>query len=866
MDSSPQCTCQNIQPESCHREGTIVPNGPDGDPDCSVVNDDLDTDGVPDTADICAHDSNPPIVPGSFKQRDTDNDGIGDACDSVLMVDGDNNGIPDDAVSYGVAVSCPRLPLPNLVVTATNVRDINGDLDPFCDTGEQCELTLKLRNLGPIDLHDVVLYLSSGDDDIECISKGAVMVGDLPAGAEVDTASLGGQRLPFRFTASLSAVTVGSGNPERGDFVLSLTSHEALGTRGKLSISVLMDLDFPVGVVVVPLPDIMERFDNDRDADGFVEISDGRDLADNETVGYLVRTVVGAGPNDLQGIACAGYNIPPNDPNCNVEADNDMSWHVHCLPGRGCIPDILGTNVSFTITPVGGAMAYSGDNSLHWGRHSTTADRSGDTTVFRELASFTTNPINLTPFPRPLTDDLQMSFFHIADMMDNNAGSLLGIPPGQSVDHGDVQIRVDQNPVDGVDDWGFWDRLAPFENVYDHVPYIWSYWGAAVTYCNLTPTDTGSSAPSPRGAHETMCRPQGVWSHCGNAYGIDHTFECAGPGFRSILNREPASGALWVQSKFSLANFLGQRVQIRWIAQGWEFDPFGASQDYESYGRGWQSNQHDDGWWVDDIRITGRIESQATPTVDGRTPPAGTCPTGPEGRCAEALGSDHGFDAALVVRDIGNGNGIFEAGEPIEIDASDTSNPGGCVDGAVEYRFLRNGVVVRDFSANPLIRDGATAGTTYQVQARCSSDLSCTTTTGASQAVQVYTGDPRAFILTVTHNRTTNTTSISFPAQPAPPAPMTGGYDLVRGTRTDDGLATTPSPADTTLATIVSLRCNSDAAVPVGQNVIHDTTDSPTIGSAHYYLAGYHAAGPGAKTSFGFRSDGSTRSATIACP
>ena len=96
----------------------------------------------------------------------------------------------------------------------------------------------------------------------------------------------------------------------------------------------------------------------------------------------------------------------------------------------------------------------------------------------------------------------------------------------------EVQVRVDRNPdptPGSGDDWGPWDKLVPFENVYDHIPYVWSFY-SNVSYCNLTPADTGSAPPAPRGVHETMCFPLGVWSHCGSAWGIGSTMSCPGPG------------------------------------------------------------------------------------------------------------------------------------------------------------------------------------------------------------------------------------------------------------------------------------------------------------------------------------------------
>ena len=142
------------------------------------------------------------------------------------MVDGDNNGIPDDAVSYGVSVSCSRIPLPTLVVKAAFVRDLNGDgaacragggqnCDQFCDTGEQCEINLLVQNLGPMDLTDVTLFISESDDDIECVTQASVPVGAWPAGATIDTRNIGGQNRPFGFTASQTAITTTPGTPPR---------------------------------------------------------------------------------------------------------------------------------------------------------------------------------------------------------------------------------------------------------------------------------------------------------------------------------------------------------------------------------------------------------------------------------------------------------------------------------------------------------------------------------------------------------------------------------------------------------------------------------------------------------------------------
>jgi hypothetical protein len=859
--SNQQCTCTGQAPEVCVRTGTINDGG------CSVIGDDADIDGVVDFFDNCPVTPNPAIIQGTNKQADRDNDGVGDVCDSTLMVDGDNNGIPDDVLSFGVAVNCARRVLPGIVVEAALVRDLNGDGDAFCDPGERCEMTVVVANAGPLALSDVTLFLATADDDIQCVTKPSVFVGNLPLGGKVDTANLGGPgiRRPFEFTASQNVMTVSAGDPARGEFSINLTAREASGLRNRTNFTVLMDLDIPEGVSVTRVvgPDgqpntaddgtLLETFDQDTGGNGQYDLSDGRDGLPNDTIGYVVGSAAG-GLNVLQGVACGGFNIPPGDPNCTIEEDNDMGWHIHCRAADNAICNTLSTSGSSPTTydtATDGAMARSGINSLHWGKHVLTT-RNGDTTSFRELAAFTSNPINLTPVPTS-GDDLVLSFFHIADMMDNNEPSLLGIPPGQSVDHGDVQIRVDVNPDPAPgsgDSWGAWEKLAPFQNVYDHVPYIWSYWGPRVTYCDLTPADTGSGPPAPRGTRETMCRPLGVWSHCGNAYGTAHTFQCPGPGVTGA--QSPPGGSLWVESKFSLSGFLGQRVQIRWIAQGWEFDPFGASQDYQTYGQGWENNPHDDGWWVDDIKVVGAITVQAVPQVDIGAPVASTCPVTPAASCNEAMG-DGGFAVTLSARDAGNGDGITQKAEMTELDASGTSNPGGCADGVTLYQFSKNGVVVQGFSANAFYRDAPAADATYQVQARCSTDDTCTSVTGAARTVQVYTGDGEDVRLSLAHDRVSGVTTLSWLARPQP-APMSG-YDVFRGNI---------PPAN--LSTLATLLCDTGAGAVPGTTLSTTTSAAPAVGQALFFLVGHSNPTPGAFTALGRHTNGTVRLAPVSCP
>jgi len=219
----------------------------------------------------------------------------------------------------------------------------------------------------------------------------------------------------------------------------------------------------------------------------------------------------------------------------------------------------------------------------------------------------------------------------------------------------------------------------------------------------------------------------------------------------------------------------------------------------------------------------------------------------------------------LTVTDA-DGDGIYVVGEEVTISAATTVNVGGCVNGSVQYQFWKNGVVVQDWAPNATYIDNPSSDATYRVLARCSNDASCTSATGATQSIFVFSGraDTTELPLTITHNRTTGISTLSWPSRPQE-APL-AGFDVYRGTRTDDGLPTTPSAPDTNLATLQQLACNVSNGTVGTLLTTTDATALP-INSAYYYLVG-HSNTTGAATSLGLNSAGAVRYAPagVACP
>ncbi|MGH7893430.1 MAG: hypothetical protein ACREQL_02120, partial [Candidatus Binatia bacterium] len=751
---------------------------------CSLANDDYDVDGVPDALDGCPAMADPPIITGTLRQRDTDRDGLGDACDPSGSLDDVQDGIPDDVVMFNGEIACRSLPLAKLTVLTAEYRDCDGDLDPFPDTGERGRVRLTVRNDGPA-LTDAQVVLTSSDPDVACITKPSVVAGAIPAGATAVVGSLdcGVSGLEFVASNSLGYVDPAAPAP-KVQLCLTVVANETLGVVAPTCFNLVADVNVPEGVAqqFVHGPDglaltaddglVYEGFDLDRDGDGDITVRDTfleavspgvyrgycstapttacRSDAECPEGGpgvpgicysgsYMRGSEAGTGMGPLGetllgAVSCGGFATPQNNPACRLDPDYPMDWHLHCPVGATNCPN-LETGVCVGgcsyLTPSNGARAHSTPNSLHMGAHFDLTDRRlGDTTHLRSIQGFMSAPVNLAVFPR--VGDLVLSFYQIVTLMDDHQ-VFGGLNRGQCDDCADVQIQLDRDPDPLVDAWGFWDKLAPFENVYDHKPNAWSAFTSY--YCLFTPTDTGTAPPNPRGIHETICHPQGAWSSCGSLDGTSpaDVDSCTGPG-----EVDPGGVGVWVQSQFNLADYLGQRIRIRWVAETWDF---GAEAESYYEVSGWETASHDDGWWIDDIRLTGAIAQQIAPLPD-TTPRAGSCPTD---ACDAAVG-DAGTSVMLKATGLSGQilDGIASVptvGQSIHISAIDSTLPGGCVGGVPEYQFSRNGTVMQTFGPKTFYLDAPETNTSYSALARCSTDFTCTSQVGASIDAGVYSGD-----------------------------------------------------------------------------------------------------------------------------
>lgn len=543
--------------------------------------------------------------------------------------------------------------LPQFGVVSITYRDLDGDQDSFPDPGETGRLVVTLRN-GQNAYTNASLELTTF---VACILDAVVPVGTLAPGQTVEVGSLDPSLPGFRF-ATTALASASAADPVRLDFCVRLRADQIAGVSPPVCFSLQADLSPPATAApFIAGPDgangtaddgtLLENFDVDRDGDSQFTVRDTFRMTDAGTGlvgrGEYMRAVEPPGGSAMSAVRCGGYSLF-GEGHCMLDPDHPMDWHLHCPPGATncsnidsgpCLDGLPGAPCTFA-TPADGQKAASPPNSLHMGLHFSGRDSTWDTTHFRTIQAYRSGPINLTPLPRP--GDLIFSMLHIADLMDEVS---VGNPPSlphPCVDCGDVQIQIDRAADPAVDDWGIWEKLAPFQNIYDHVPAAWSYYGAG-DYCVQTPTDAGRTAPSPYGFHETLCFPQGAWSSCGAVRGttLAGGRECDGPGIA-----DPSGSGLWVQTRFDLSSFLGQRIRLRWIAESWVFDE--ANPHYAAVGGSWGNNLDDDGWWLDDIRITGVVTSQSTPVVDQHPAVVGPCTL----VCPDRDGDGYGFPGSAA--------------------------------------------------------------------------------------------------------------------------------------------------------------------------------------------------------------------------
>jgi hypothetical protein len=466
---------------------------------------------------------------------------------------------------------------------------------------------------------------------------------------------------------------------------------------------------------------------------------------------------------------------------------------------------------------------------------------------------------------------------------DENFGSGF-VPPGTTFGGGQVQVSL----LGSNGKFERWQVLTPSFNGYD------STIQETISLCGFDPGDD----QIPPG-NETMCNNSPMWTDMGDIFGTDATCvtdtdnndaahkDCgaksctAGPG----CTENGATGVgVWTRSAFSLSPFAGRVARLRWIGMvegGWSFGTQRSALEPDPGGVAYQYYDGDDGWYIDDIKLTDLRQFASSIGPDNVTG-LSQCTTG-------QASSNCGVIAMNIANSVAFGTrrlvGLDSLLQPVRLDARGSTagddpgtvgvTEGACENGVIEYQWSQLNIntlavtdVISAFSPQGDVQVAPSRDSLYRVQARCSSDLSCL---GSQDVVvKVYTGDgsdlgPQTALNTAGVSNELGvdvvggaSATIQWPARTQPPG--ISGYDVFRynsiGTATGvdvfsgntfDGACFANAVANTALGTLVS-------TVDVG---------TPAVGTTYMYQVGHSSTNAAAIAPLGVQPASTNRSGQL---
>ncbi len=469
-------------------------------------------------------------------------------------------------------------------VIATFFRLVdNGDQDGFADTNETVDVFFTLLNRTDTNLTGVQARIIASDPKIDCVDQ-VVAVGSVAAHSNAAPVS-------FRFKVDSQANRSAPTQDYAVTFDLLFTSNEL---TNPFSQTLTLDLDLDVLGPAAPTNAFAEGFEAGFGSFTFQNIDDSR-----------------ASNFSSHGYRCQ-YNSPDWFPSSSY---GETGCYLGFAAGQ---TPLNAWHVHSTSAPDGG-RAHSGTRSLHYGMH-TPGNPNLDTYMLSQLDAIrTTAAIHLAaricqsdPAPDERSCDSvadcvgvgggpcvpaspELSFKHQVSTMDSRATST---SPGEAADRAVVQVLPSGSAT--------WRTLQPFLNVYD------AQGTDDFSNCTFDPIDDGNdedsyfdpSDPNRYYGPSSTCMPAFAFSYLGDTdepFALANTGRASdGPGLAGSLG--PGT---WVESTFDLSEYRGRSVQIRFVFTSIKVSDLMTAEDAFQ----WNPVPDDDGWYIDDVRITQTLGS-----------------------------------------------------------------------------------------------------------------------------------------------------------------------------------------------------------------------------------------------------------------
>jgi hypothetical protein len=620
----------------------------------------------------------------------------------------------------------------------------------------------------------------------------------------------------------------------------------------------------------------------------------------DDILGYTMDT--GPSPGGTDGRICADDNN--GFVGCAGPVAEENDWHLHsAFENPGPTYDVP-LNRPGIGAPDGG-KAHGGFRSMHMGRHLDPSTTLLDVTRFRQISAFVLDSQGDPSIPGVVIGPATtLEFWQIISMPDDeNFGSGF-IAPGTTFGGGQVQVSL----LGSDGKFERWQVVTPTFGAYD------STIQETVSLCGFDPGDD----QIPPG-NETMCNASPQWADMGDVFGTDATCatdtdgndpvhkDCGaktctpGPGCTEPSSVSTPSGGVWTRSAFNLSPFAGRVARLRWIGDmsgGWSFGTYRSAMEPDAGQIAYQYYDADDGWFIDDIKLTDLRQFASIIGPDNVTG-LSTCKTGIDtANCGVVTASIAG-SVAFGTRRLVAADTLLQ---PITIDARGSlagDDPGtagitegACDNGVLQFQFEQLDIntsavvdVASAFSPQGQLKVAPSKDALYRVKARCSSDPGCSAQVDV--VVKVYGGDgsdlgPQTALNTAGVANELGldvvggaSATIQWPSRPQPPG--ISGYDVFRFVSTPGaggaGGGTGTSLPDVFSGNTFDGACFANAVANTALGTLVSTVDAstPAAGSAYMYQVGHSSTNALGIAPLGVQPPSSSRSgqlvtAGVTCP
>lgn len=366
---------------------------------------------------------------------------------------------------------------------------------------------------------------------------------------------------------------------------------------------------------------------------------------------------------------------------------------------------------------------------------------------------------------RPGTDDQPLlSFWHSLSIIDDRA---VNVAYGNTCDAAVVHLLVDRNndgtqqlgpPTDTTKD-GWWTKGKPFYGAPRQQRQV-------IGNCAYDPDDDGNNEDdldqdlTPNGRAKgpsSTCFPEFIWACVGDTGQPEYNpgigevepdnalcFPEVDVNDQPILRDGPGRGR-WIQSQFDLSTYKGRKIWFRFLTSHVQF---GQGTWSAVLGAAVGGNR-DDGWFIDDIQISGTAAAPFALKADTKTPPLEVCGASLcSGLTARVTGStypvrndnsDNDTDGTIDETDEGaavtvsSDAPLRNVGLNGQNDGTGAASAsvGTCINGVLQYRFWADrdndntldlpSELIRDYTENPLGTANPVCDEALKMDLRCSS-------------------------------------------------------------------------------------------------------------------------------------------------